>query len=445
MAKIAEIRQLFDAKIRDGVPDPPGPFDPRDLERVKSDKYLYRVLEHCQNNVQLAVEMLYDIMAWRKTNNVNEITEETVNMGYLKEGIFFPHGRDIDSCLLFIMKSKMYQKNEKNIDEVKKIIIYWLERIEREEDGKRITLFFDMDGCGLNNMDIEVIRYMVTLLKSYYPLLVNYIIIFQLPWMLSAGFKIVKGILPAAAVERLRTVSKDKLKELVVPEQALVSWGGKDNYVFEFIPEKRANIDKTSKNVTFEDDNHSAGELLRLNPSKTLIFKTDNDIITAQLTITNIDENPISYKIRTTAPEKYTVKPSSGILLINASQNIQIVVSSGFQISSVVKDRFLVAAMNVSNGNMQPKELSKLWKSPNVQPDEYRLKCSNGDSQLNSLSVTNNKDSLINKFNTLQNNHNDLIKKMDALKLYQFITIIFIFLNMFCAFFIYNNSKSCLN
>ncbi|CAH0731175.1 unnamed protein product, partial [Brenthis ino] len=446
MAKIAEIRQLFEAKIKAGVPEPPGPFDPRDLERVKSDKYLYRVLEHCQNNVQIAVSMLYDIMAWRKTNNVNEISEETVNIEYLKEGIFFPHGRDIDSCLIFIMKSKLYVKSEKNIDEVKKVIIYWLERIEREEDGKKITLFYDMDGCGLNNMDIEVIRYMVTLLKCYYPLLVNYIIVFQLPWLLSAGFKIVKGILPAAAVERLRSVNKDKLKELVAPEQALVSWGGKDDYVFKFIPEKRVNLDKTAKNVTFvEDENHSPGEMLKLIPNKQLMFKTENDHIEAQLTITNMDEGVVAFKIRTTAPEKYIVKPSSGILLNNASQTIQITVSPGFQISSVIKDRFLVASMQVPNANIPQKELSKIWKNPGSKADEYRLKCANADPDANNSKGQDNEDheSVAYKLNNLQNNHKALVKTLNSLKFYQFITLFLTFLTSVLGFLVYYEHKNC--
>ncbi|XP_046976061.1 motile sperm domain-containing protein 2-like [Vanessa cardui] len=446
MAKIAEIRLLFETKIKDGIPDPPGPFDPRDLERVKSDKYLYRVLEHSQNNVQQAVQMLYDIMAWRKTNKVNEINEDTVNIDYLKEGIFFPHGRDIDSCLLFILKSKLYIKGSKNIEEVKKVVIYWLERIEREEDGKKITLFFDMDGCGLNNMDIEVIMYMITLLKNYYPYLINYIIVFQLPWMLSAGFKIIKGILPTAAVERLRMVNKDKLKDLVVPEQALICWGGKNDYVFKFVPENRVNVDKTLKNVTFaEDDNqHSPGEMLSLNPGKLLMFKLENDRIVAQLTIMNMDESCISFKIRTTAPEKYTVRPSSGILASKTSQTIQIIVSSGFHITSVVKDRFLVVSMQVPSPNISAKDLSKIWKNAGSKADEYRLKCSCIEfTETKKIEPSQDPESIVYKLNNLQNNHSMLVKRLDMLRVYQLLSMFFMFLTIVLGYLAFKNMKHC--
>ncbi|XP_045783308.1 motile sperm domain-containing protein 2-like [Maniola jurtina] len=441
MAKIAEIRLLFEAKIKDGIPDPPGSFDIRDLERVKSDKYLYRVLEHSQNSVQHAVDMLYDIMVWRKNIGANEITHETVNIDYLKEGVFFPHGRDIDSCLLFIMKAKLYVKSQKDIEEVKKVIIYWLERIEREEDGKKITLFFDMDGCGLNNMDIEIIMYMVTLLKNYYPNMINYVIVFQLPWMLTAGFKIVKGILPAAAVERLRMVSKDKLKDLVAPEQALVSWGGKDNYVFKFAPENRVNIDKQLKHVSFSEECQTE-EMLLLNPSKLLNFRNDNEIISAQLTITNMDESCVAFKIRTTAPEKYIVRPSLGTLTSKASQTINIIVNSGFLLSSVEKDRFLVVSIRVPNSNISQKDLGDLWKSSASQANEYRLKCSSIDSREN-LNKSNTKirdtNSIEYKLDHLQASHKNLIKNMNIVKMYQLFTLLLSFVGLIFGYYTYKN------
>ncbi|CAH2238561.1 motile sperm domain-containing protein 2-like [Pararge aegeria] len=443
MAKIAEIRMLFEAKIKDSLSEKPGCFDTRDLERAKSDKYLYRVLEHCQNNVQLAVDMLYDIMVWRKDIGANDISHETVNMDYLKEGVFFPHGRDIDSCLLFIMKAKLYVKSQKNVEEVKKVIIYWLERIEREEDGKKITLFFDMESCGLNNMDIEVIMYMVTLLKSYYPNMINYVIVYQLPWMLSAGFKIVKGLLPAAAVERLRMISRDKLKDLVAPEQALVCWGGKDSYVFQFSPENRVNIDKTPKHVSFAEDCQSR-EMLLLSPSKSLVFRNFNERIATQLSITNMEESCIAFKIRTTAPEKYVVRPSTGTLTSKASQTINITVNSGFPLTFVEKDRFLVVSIKIPSTNISQKDLGDLWKATSMKADEYRLKCSTGDVGKSSTKFekVNDTNSVEFKLRDIQESHNKLVKNLDTVKLYQIFTLFLSFVGVIFGYYAYKNIKN---
>ncbi|XP_041983932.1 motile sperm domain-containing protein 2-like [Aricia agestis] len=439
MSKIAEIRMLFEAKIKDGIPNPPGSFDQRDLDRVKSDKYLYRVLEHCENNVQLAVEMLFNLMLWRKTNAVNEITEENVNAEYLRDGLFFPRGRDIDSCILFIMKSKKFVKGQKDMDALKKVIIYWFERLEREEDGKKMTLFFDMDGCGLSNMDVDIIMYMITLLKNYYPNFVNYIIVFELPWILSAGFKIVKGILPARAVEKLRTINKDKLKDLVAPEQALVSWGGKDDYVFKFISEGQ-----TKSQESKLDTDYSPGEMVSLSPSKVLTFKTEKDVISAHLTIKNMEDSIISFKIRTTAPEKYSVKPSSGILTNGSSQTIHINVNSGFLINSVEKDRFLVLCIQVPKANLSQKELSELWKNSGGKADEYRLKCDCHETE--KTTVTKDEPDFLNvKLSNLQDSHRIIMQNIKVLKVYQISTMILTFATALLGYFVYTsrNTHSC--
>ncbi|XP_014356499.2 motile sperm domain-containing protein 2 [Papilio machaon] len=236
MEKILEVRNMFEAKIKQGIPNPPGEFDHRDLERVNSDKYIKRILDHCENNVKSATKMLWDILIWRKQNNVYNIKEQ-VNIDCLKSGIFFPHGRDKDGSLLFITKWKLYNKGQMNTEELKKVIIYWLERMEKKEDGHPISLFLDMNECGVRNMDIDLVMYLVSLLKNYYPMFVNYSIIFQMPWIMSAGFKLIKGLFPAKAVERFRFTTKDSLKDLVAPDQALVCWGGNDPYVFEFVPD----------------------------------------------------------------------------------------------------------------------------------------------------------------------------------------------------------------
>lgn len=48
-----------------------------------------------------------------------------------------------------------------------------------------ISLFFDMDGAGLSNMDMDYTKYVISLFKNYYPHFLNYIIIFEMAWVLN--------------------------------------------------------------------------------------------------------------------------------------------------------------------------------------------------------------------------------------------------------------------
>lgn len=41
---------------------------------------------------------------------------------------------------------------------------------------------------GLSNMDMEFIKYLISLNKYYYPAFINYILIFEMPWVLNGEY-----------------------------------------------------------------------------------------------------------------------------------------------------------------------------------------------------------------------------------------------------------------
>lgn len=94
-----------------------------------------------------------------------------------------------------------------------------------------------MAETGLSNMDMEFTKFLIGLFKSYYPNFLNYIIIFEMPWVLNAAFKIIKSWLPAKAIPKIKFVNKSTLKEFVDANDALKCWGGNNDYVFKFVPE----------------------------------------------------------------------------------------------------------------------------------------------------------------------------------------------------------------
>lgn len=52
-------------------------------------------------------------------------------------------------------------------------------------NGNQISIFFDMADTGMANMDMEFIKYLIGLFKMYYPDFLNYILVFEMPWILN--------------------------------------------------------------------------------------------------------------------------------------------------------------------------------------------------------------------------------------------------------------------
>ncbi|CAB0000597.1 unnamed protein product [Nesidiocoris tenuis] len=211
-------------------------FHPRDVARANSDDaWLKRFLVHNDMEVEDALTMMKETCKWRKTHQVNDLSVNNLNFEYLAAGSMFIHNKDKDMKPLFIFKCCKHVKGQKDFEELKKCVIYWFERAERMSD--QITIFFDMMNTTLTNMDMEYTKYLINLCKMYYPNFLNYILIFEMPWVLNAAFKIIKSWLPAKAVQKIKFVNRGTLKEYVEPSQALKAWGGTDEYQFVFTPE----------------------------------------------------------------------------------------------------------------------------------------------------------------------------------------------------------------
>nr|CAI5867080.1 unnamed protein product [Callosobruchus analis] len=239
------IEELRNAFLKDVESKGSDCVHPKDLERVRtSDDWLRRFILHQESDVQKALEMLWTSVKWRKDNNVNDINESNVRMDILCLGGFFPHGADIDGCMLLVFKCKKHTKGAIKMADLQRCIIYWFERVERMVNGKMITLFFDMEGCGLSNMDMELIKYLIGLFKEYYPYFLNYILIFEMPWVLSTAFKVIKSWLPEKAVQKIKFLSKKDIQTYVPSDQALICWGGTNTYEFSFLPEPSPETEK---------------------------------------------------------------------------------------------------------------------------------------------------------------------------------------------------------
>jgi len=100
-----------------------------------------------------------------------------------------------------------------------------------------------MAEAGLSNMDMELTKYLIGLFKSYYPNFLNYIIIFEMPWVLNAAFRIIKSWLPAKAIPKIKFINKSTLKDYVNPNDAMKCWGGNNDYIFKFVSEEQTNGD----------------------------------------------------------------------------------------------------------------------------------------------------------------------------------------------------------
>lgn len=86
--------------------------------------------------------------------------------------------------------------------EFKRLLLYTLECCDRDlfnKSGKAICCVVDMTGATFENVDLELVSWIIKSFKSSSPKLLCYAIIYNLPWFFSATFKLVSNTLMSSS------------------------------------------------------------------------------------------------------------------------------------------------------------------------------------------------------------------------------------------------------
>ncbi|XP_040912816.1 motile sperm domain-containing protein 2 [Toxotes jaculatrix] len=427
--KIEETRQRFKNEF---LQDSVDKYDSRDVERLQTDDSLVEgYLTWRLYVVADALKMIDESFQWRKEFGVNDLTESTIPRWMFETGAVYLHGYDKEGNKLFWFKVKLHVKDAKTTLDKKKYVAFWLERYAKKEPGMPLTVVFDMTESGIGNIDMDFVKYIINCFKVYYPKFLSKMIIVDMPWIMNAAWKIVKSWLGPEAISKLKFASRSEVHTFIGPEYLPPHMGGTDPFKYSYPPlpdddfqtpicdngpivsedeteskegemegkdalessfnsevavkPKKVNFLEDSLRTEDNDKGDSArtkgarkplttfkGPLLDVSPAEELCFGSGETEKKCLIILSNVTKNQVAFKVRTTAPEKYRVKPSSSCCEPGGSVDIVVSLHGGSQAS--LQDRFLVMAAEMDNVGSQ--ELAQFWKEvPKAKIMEHRLRC----------------------------------------------------------------------
>ncbi|KAJ7371791.1 Motile sperm domain-containing protein 2 [Desmophyllum pertusum] len=465
-------------------------FYEQDVKRVRDDdRWLSCFLKSRKQEVNDALPALVECVRWRKTFGVNELTERSIDRRLFEAGFLFPYNQDKDGNSLVMFTGKLYKKDPQQHLELKRYLVFILEKHARLFPGRKITMIFDMQETGLSNMDLEFVRFIISCFRDYFPWTLAWLIVVELPWILSAAWKIVKSWLSAEAVNKIRFLNKAELAELIDEDKLLIRLGGTkllelvltdnvedvhiengsvnqsvdfDDDSCEEAEDREEAPSSSTKKVTFEDvptiasqghdssssvttvkqkctfralhsrtsqrrappdDFTNTASLLIITPSEEIVFTgtTSTGEILQSLSLANNSPSTVAFKVKTTSPESYRVRPSSGVIPATSSAEVSVFLQPGHA-ASVIRDKFLVMSTELQD-EKSPSELAALWKTvPKANIIEHRLRCRflASNSQLSSQysDIAEGKpvtlSMAIDSIQSLQRQLNDVEKKLDV-------------------------------
>lgn len=198
-----------------------GDYNKEDISRLKKEDYC--VTRYFKEDTQTTVSAIKGVLEWRKGYNLSELKEEDFPEEFRKSEVFKVHGKDVEDNVMIYIRVKLFKKGEFPIDDVKKYMAFLLDRVDRETRGDGWALCFDCTDAGFSNVDMELLKFVVQVLTNYFVENCRYVLIYEMPWVLTSIWKIVKSWLPQEQRDAVKFASKKEMSSFV-KESELPEW-----------------------------------------------------------------------------------------------------------------------------------------------------------------------------------------------------------------------------
>lgn len=118
-----------------------------------------------------------------------------------------------------------------------------------------------------------------------------------------------------------------------------------------------------------------AEQVLILEPSQELKFKGPfNDVVTSQLKLSNPTEKRVCFKVKTTAPRRYCVRPNSGLVEPHGSVSVAVMLQPfDYDPHEKNKHKFMVQSLFAAEGDVNLDALFK--EADQSQLMDSKLRC----------------------------------------------------------------------
>lgn len=209
-------------------------LDTRDVERFKTDDTYVGFFLQWNKDMASAVKMVVKALKWRKDYGVNDLSVESLGEDLFKQGYFFVLGRAIDGSRVLHFRTGSLEKKDRERN--MKLAAFWFERVQRAEPGEKITIVMDTSGSRMMSADSGFSTFIIECCASYFPGMMKKIIIYNLPSLLNAFWKLISKMLTAEQREATALCGKSDIVKFIDKDNLTEEMGGNIKFKYTFPP-----------------------------------------------------------------------------------------------------------------------------------------------------------------------------------------------------------------
>ncbi|XP_054161632.1 motile sperm domain-containing protein 2-like [Oppia nitens] len=232
-------------------------FDSRDIDNIRnSDVIIRRYLEYKNGSIEESLKMLTTAMKWRKSFGVNDLKECSFPREYYQTGGLFTYGTDLNGARLIIFRVMCNKKITVWTEQLKKFIVYLIENESikiANNECPGVCIVFDCNGAGISNVDTDLLSFIVHSFQDYYPMVLQSVIIHELPFLLNYVFKLVLSWLPKDHREVFHSVKKDDINQYIASDQLPDFMDGTNEMPYKLYPKSALTAHELAPQIGIND------------------------------------------------------------------------------------------------------------------------------------------------------------------------------------------------
>lgn len=111
-----------------------------------------------------------------------------------------------------------------------------MNKVDAASEGFGWTFIIDFQGANITNCDLELINFLIKTLCEYFPCGVDYILTYEIPWILSTVWKVIRNCIPDHSRDLVHCVYKENIHEYVDVDNLPDFMNGRCEVNFRSVP-----------------------------------------------------------------------------------------------------------------------------------------------------------------------------------------------------------------
>lgn len=245
------VQELKELILKD-IEEDPSHFSSEDIEKVYKDEwFVARYLLRMKLDVKSAHQMLKNAMKFR---NSPVISIKEFPQDFYRIGAIFHYMPDRKGNIPVFIRCKLNQKMPIVTDFLKAFLFRIIEDADKKAKGKGIALVFDLQGAGINNMDMDLLYFVTTTLVNYFPKGLSYMLVHELPWVLRSFWLVAKQWLAEDHKDLVKFSDSHTIYEYFTEDNLPDFMGGTCKKDYRSVPNNSITTSEAAKRWNLDED-----------------------------------------------------------------------------------------------------------------------------------------------------------------------------------------------